>query len=121
MIFPEGGGREAHRQEEIKQYYKYFLWSLVFTIPVFLTSTVFIDFKVGVIYPCSVHYWPFYTGSYKALGHGSANTDVLIALGTNAAYFYSVYSVLRAATSPNFKATDFFETSAMFISKILLG
>ncbi|KAF5957493.1 hypothetical protein HYC85_004718 [Camellia sinensis] len=40
MIFPEGGGREAHRQEEIKQYYKYFLWSFVFTIPVFLTSTV---------------------------------------------------------------------------------
>jgi Cu+-exporting ATPase len=47
--------------------------------------------------------------------------DVLIALGTNAAYFYSVYSVLRAATSKVFEGTDFFETSAMLISFILLG
>ncbi|KAK3227031.1 hypothetical protein Dsin_006893 [Dipteronia sinensis] len=63
----------------------------------------------------------FYTGSYKALRHGSANMDVLIALGTNAAYFYSVYSVLRAATSSDFMGTDFFETSSMLISFILLG
>ncbi|PKH47928.1 hypothetical protein CRG98_050397 [Punica granatum] len=63
----------------------------------------------------------FYMGAYKALRHGSANMDVLIALGTNAAYFYSVYSVLRAATSPNFEGTDFFETSSMLISFILLG
>ncbi|GMQ05390.1 hypothetical protein CsSME_00050438 [Camellia sinensis var. sinensis] len=143
MIFPEGGGREAHRQEEIKQYYKYFLWSLVFTIPVFLTSMVFmyipglkhgLDTKVvNMLTVGEILRWVlsspvqfiigqrFYTGSYKALRHGSANMDVLIALGTNAAYFYSVYSVLRAATSPNFKATDFFETSAMLISFILLG
>ncbi|KAL7189424.1 hypothetical protein ACSBR1_039130 [Camellia fascicularis] len=143
MIFPEGGGREAHRQEEIKQYYKYFLWSLVFTIPVFLTSTVFmyipglkhgLDTKVvNMLIVGEILRWvlstpvqfiigrQFYTGSYKALRHGSANMDVLIALGTNAAYFYLVYSVLRAATSPNFKATDFFETSVILISKILLG
>ncbi|KAJ0105451.1 hypothetical protein Patl1_17755 [Pistacia atlantica] len=63
----------------------------------------------------------FYTGSYKALRHGSPNMDVLIALGTNAAYFYSVYTVLRAATSPDFEGTDFFETSSMLISFILLG
>jgi Cu+-exporting ATPase len=63
----------------------------------------------------------FYSGAYKALRHGSPNMDVLIALGTNAAYFYSVYSVLRAATSHGFKGTDFFETSAMLISFILLG
>ncbi|GFS29563.1 heavy metal atpase 5 [Actinidia rufa] len=143
MIFPEGGGRESHRKEEIKQYYRSFLWSLVFTIPVFLTSMVFMyipglkhgmDTKVvNMLTTGEIIRWVlstpvqfiigrrFYTGSYKALRHGSANMDVLIALGTNAAYFYSVYSVLRAATSPDFKATDFFETSAMLISFILLG
>jgi len=47
--------------------------------------------------------------------------DVLIAMGTNAAYFYSVYTVVRAATSPEFTGTDFFETSAMLISFIILG
>ncbi|KAH1106236.1 hypothetical protein J1N35_010004 [Gossypium stocksii] len=47
--------------------------------------------------------------------------DVLIALGTNAAYFYSVYTVIRAASSPDFECTNFFETSAMLISFMLLG
>ncbi|KAJ1416108.1 P-type ATPase [Sesbania bispinosa] len=143
-LFPEEGGRrDAHRREEIKQYYRSFLWSLVFTVPVFLTSMVLmyvpgvkdvLDAKVvnmltvgeiaRWVLATPVQFilgWRFYSGSYKALRHGSANMDVLIALGTNAAYFYSVYSVLRAATSPHFEGTDFFETSAMLISFILLG
>ncbi|KAL0312615.1 UNVERIFIED_CONTAM: putative copper-transporting ATPase HMA5 [Sesamum radiatum] len=142
-IFPEGGSRGAHREEEIKQYYKSFLWSLVFTIPVFLMSMIFmyipgikhgLDTKiVNMLTIGEIMRWilstpvqfiigrRFYIGAYKALRHGSANMDVLIALGTNAAYFYSVYSVLRAATSPSFESTDFFETSSMLISFILLG
>ncbi|XXG45303.1 hypothetical protein AAC387_Pa02g0419 [Persea americana] len=142
-IFPDGGGREPHRQEEIRRYYKSFLWSLVFTIPVFLTSMVFmyipglkhgLDTKViNMLTIGELLRWVlstpvqfiigrrFYTGSYKALRHGSPNMDVLIALGTNAAYFYSVYSVLRAATSHDFESMDFFETSSMLISFILLG
>ncbi|KAK0588337.1 hypothetical protein LWI29_038330 [Acer saccharum] len=143
-IFPEGGGgRESFKQEEIKQYYRSFMWSLIFTIPVFLTSMVFmyipgikhgLDTKVvNMLTIGELIRWVlstpvqfiigrrFYTGSYKALRHGSANMDVLIALGTNAAYFYSVYSVLRAATSSDFMGTDFFETSSMLVSFILLG
>ncbi|GAB2273938.1 Probable copper-transporting ATPase hma5 [Dionaea muscipula] len=142
-LYPDGGGREFRRKEEIEQYYRSFLWSLVFTIPVFLTSMVFmytpgirhgLDAKViNMLTIGEVLRWAlstpvqfiigrrFYTGSYKALRHGSANMDVLITLGTNAAYFYSVYSLFRAATSQNFKGSDFFETSSMLISFILLG
>lgn len=144
-IFPEGdgGGRDARKQEEINQYRRSFLWSLIFTIPVFLLSMVFmyipgikhgLDWKiVNMMSIGELFRWAlatpvqfiigqrFYTGANKALRHGSANMDVLIVLGTNAAYFYSVYSVLRAATSPNFKGVDFFETSSMLISFILLG
>ncbi|XP_040990210.1 probable copper-transporting ATPase HMA5 [Juglans microcarpa x Juglans regia] len=142
-VYPKGGGKEARRQEEIKQYYRFFLWSLVFTIPVFLTSMVLmyipgfrqvLDTKViNMLTVGMVVRWElstpvqfiigrrFYFGSYKALRHGSANMDVLIVLGTNAAYFYSVYSLLRAAYSKDFKGTDFFETSTMLISFILLG
>lgn len=47
--------------------------------------------------------------------------DVLVALGTNAAYFYSVYIVIKALTSESFEGQDFFETSSMLISFILLG
>ncbi|CAN4127395.1 unnamed protein product [Withania somnifera] len=128
-IFPEGGGKQSHRQEEIESCRRSFLWSSVFTIPVFLTSMVFmyipglkdgLDIKVvNMLSIGEILRWVlstpvqfiigrrFYSGSYKALRHGSANMDVLIALGTNAAYFYSVYSVLRATTSPSFKSTDF--------------
>lgn len=142
-IFPEEQGREAYKREEIKQYYRLFLWSLIFTIPVFLSSMVFtyipgikdgLDTKIiNMMSVGELLRWVlstpvqfiigrrFYTGSYKALRQGSANMDVLIALGTNAAYFYSVYMVLRSATSSDFMATDFFETSSMLISFILLG
>jgi len=143
-IFPgEGGRRDAHRKKEIKSYYRSFLWSLVFTVPVFLTSMVFmyipgikhlLDSKIVKMLTIGevirwvlatpvqfIFGWRFYIGAYKSLRRGSANMDVLIALGTNAAYFYSVYSVLRAATSKIFEGTDFFETSAMLISFILLG
>ncbi|KAG8374926.1 hypothetical protein BUALT_Bualt10G0046400 [Buddleja alternifolia] len=143
MILFEKERRGAHRDEEIRRYYKSFLWSLVFTIPVFLMSMVLmyipgiknrLDTKlVNMLTFGELLRWilstpvqfiigrRFYVGAYKALSHGSANMDVLIALGTNAAYFYSVYSVLRAATSPSFESTDFFETSSMLISFILLG
>lgn len=60
-------------------------------------------------------------GSYHALRRKSANMDVLVALGTNAAYFYSVYVVIKALTSETFDGQEFFETSAMLISFILLG
>ncbi|KAL4592887.1 hypothetical protein LXL04_005894 [Taraxacum kok-saghyz] len=142
-IFPKGNGRDCHKQQEINQYYTSFKWSLVFTVPVFLTSMVFMYIPglknildINIINMMNIGHllkWilstpvqffigrRFYTGSYKSLRNGSANMDVLIALGTNAAYFYSVYSILRAATSPHFEATDFFETSAMLISFILLG
>ncbi|KAF8702415.1 hypothetical protein HU200_032791 [Digitaria exilis] len=142
-IYPEAEGREHHRYEEIMRYKQSFLWSLVFTIPVFLTSMVFMyipGLKDGLekkvvnmmnigellrwILSTPVQFIigrKFYTGAYKAMCHGSPNMDVLIALGTNTAYFYSVYSVLRAATSEKYMSTDFFETSSMLISFILLG
>lgn len=60
-------------------------------------------------------------GSYHALRRKSANMDVLVALGTNAAYFYSVYVAIKAFTSETFEGQEFFETSAMLISFILLG
>lgn len=63
----------------------------------------------------------FYVGSYHALRRRSANMDVLVAMGTNAAYFYSVYVVIKTLTSETFHGQEFFETSAMLISFILLG
>ena len=52
----------------------------------------------------------FHRGAIKALRHGNANMDVLVALGTNAAYVYSVLSMMTAAVTEG-EAHDFFETA----------
>ncbi|MGO1470129.1 MAG: copper-translocating P-type ATPase [Tissierella sp.] len=57
----------------------------------------------------------FYNGAYKALRGGGANMDVLIAMGTSAAYFYSVYNLFAGVHE------YYFEASATIITLILLG
>ncbi|KIL42487.1 ATPase P [Gordoniibacillus kamchatkensis] len=66
----------------------------------------------------------FYAGAYKALRNKSANMDVLVALGTSAAYFYSLYLTIQwaAATDAHRHAPDmYYETSAILITLIILG
>lgn len=57
----------------------------------------------------------FYKGAYKSLRGGGANMDVLIAMGTSAAYFFSIYNL--AIGVPEY----YFEASAVIITLILLG
>ncbi|WP_417665606.1 heavy metal translocating P-type ATPase [Pseudidiomarina sp.] len=64
--------------------------------------------------------WQFYRGSYTALRGGAANMDVLVALGTSAAYFYSVYLALTGGAEIAHQGL-YFETSAVLITLILLG
>ena len=63
----------------------------------------------------------FYKQSYYALRSGSANMDVLVALGTSAAYFFSLYNVLFEEVDPGMMKSLYFETSAIIITLILLG
>ncbi|OHA14322.1 MAG: copper-translocating P-type ATPase [Candidatus Sungbacteria bacterium RIFCSPLOWO2_12_FULL_41_11] len=60
--------------------------------------------------------WPFYRNSFTSIRVGSANMDVLVALGTSAAYFYSAVGFL-------FFNIDhpFWESSAALLFFILLG
>uniref|UniRef100_A0ACD5YPV1 Uncharacterized protein n=1 Tax=Avena sativa TaxID=4498 RepID=A0ACD5YPV1_AVESA len=135
--------REAERHHEIMSYRNQFLWSCLFSVPVFLFAMVlpmlppFGDWLFYKIYNnmtlgmllrwllCSpvqfIIGWRFYIGAYHALKRGYSNMDVLVALGTNAAYFYSVYIILKALTSNSFEGQDLFETSSMLVSFILLG
>lgn len=62
----------------------------------------------------------FYVGAYKALRNGSANMDVLVVLGTSAAYFYSIYQMIVHSGSQHAPHL-YFETSAVLITLILLG
>ncbi len=62
----------------------------------------------------------FYIGAYKALRNGSANMDVLVVLGTSAAYFYSIYQMI-VASGGHHGPHLYFETSAVLITLIILG
>jgi len=59
--------------------------------------------------------WQFYRGAYIALRNRSANMDVLVALGTSAAYFFSLANLRQPGMHL------YFETSAVLITLILLG
>lgn len=62
----------------------------------------------------------FYVGAYKALRNRSANMDVLVALGTSAAFFYSLYLTILSVSSHG-KVELYYETSSILITLILLG
>ncbi|WP_132980355.1 heavy metal translocating P-type ATPase [Pigmentiphaga sp. D-2] len=69
-----------------------------------------------------VQFWlgaRFYRGAWKALRARTGNMDLLVALGTSAAYGLSVYQLLRHGTHG---ATHlYFEASAVVITLVLLG
>ena len=77
-----------------------------------LTLATIVQFGIG---------WQFYTGAYKSLRSGSANMDVLVALGTSAAYFYSLFETIKWIVEPQVTPHLYFETSAVLITLILLG
>ena len=67
-----------------------------------------------------VQFWSgrrFYFGAWGSLKGGSANMDVLVALGTSVAYLFSLYSWVAGAANGHL----YFEASASIISLVLLG
>ncbi len=71
-----------------------------------LALTIPVQFVIG---------WQFYRGGYKALRAGSANMDVLIAMGTSAAFLYSVASTFFI------EGPLYYDTAAVIITLIILG
>ncbi|UEX90710.1 heavy metal translocating P-type ATPase [Staphylococcus ratti] len=65
----------------------------------------------------------FYVGAWRALKNKSANMDVLVAMGTSAAYFYSIYLMIVHLGHEGHEGHIplYFETSAVLITFILLG
>lgn len=65
--------------------------------------------------------WQFYVGAYKNIRNGGANMDVLVVLGTSAAYFYSIYQMVKWLIGTTTTPHLYFETSAVLITLILFG
>ncbi|GAB4287318.1 MAG: copper-exporting P-type ATPase CopA [Coriobacteriia bacterium] len=62
--------------------------------------------------------WQFYRGAWHAIKRRAGNMDTLIAVGTSAAYFYSLAATFVPAFS---EEPVFYETSALLITFVLLG
>ena len=63
--------------------------------------------------------WRFYRAGWKAVRAGTGNMDLLVALGTSAAWGLSVYLMLTA--HPGHMPHLYFEGSAVLITFVLLG
>ena len=64
--------------------------------------------------------WRFYRGAWGALGHGQANMNTLVTVGTSAAYLYSAFATLAPGLFGG-RADVYFETSALIVTLVLLG
>ena len=73
-----------------------------------LVPAVIVQFVVG---------WQYYVGAYKSIRAGGANMDVLVALGSSVAFFFSVGVTFGLILSPHV----YFETGAAIITLIMLG
>ena len=70
--------------------------------------------------------WPFFERGFRSLATGHLNMFTLIAIGTGAAYLYSVVAVLFPAVIPHQFRHDggvpvYFEAAAVIITLVLLG
>ncbi|KAF9519499.1 hypothetical protein BS47DRAFT_1481974 [Hydnum rufescens UP504] len=73
-----------------------------------------------------VQFWlgaRFYRAAYNSVRHGSATMDVLVVVGTTAAFAYSSINMLLAPfnSNPDYRPTTFFDTSTMLITFVSLG
>lgn len=134
----DDGDRDGARSEAIRRYRRRFIVSALLSAPLLWTMAAHFSWLSGVWTPeLLMNPWmqlalatpvqfiigmPFYTGAWKALKNRAANMDVLVALGTSAAYFYSLYLTLQwLGTDAHHMPDMYYETSAVLITLIVLG
>ena len=84
------------------------------------------NFWLQAVLTAPVQFWcgkSFYVNSWKALKRHAATMDTLIALGTSAAYFYSLFVTLFPGflSDQGLSQSVYYETAAVVITLILLG
>lgn len=114
------------KEKEYASIKRKFILSAILTLPLF--SIMFfhmagihvfwnkpeIQFALATIVQFYVGY-TFYVGAYKSIKSKAMNMDVLVVMGTSAAYFYSIYNWYIGHDH------FYFESSAMIITLVLLG
>ena len=130
-----GAGEDAEakaREREISEQRRLLITGLTFTIPLFLFSMAmdlgilpmaWIESKWAMVLmftlatPVQFYVgWQYYVGAAKSLRNGSANMDVLVAMGSSVAYIFSIFIMLGFLPGH-----VYFETAAVIITLIRLG
>ncbi|TDL77155.1 cadmium-translocating P-type ATPase [Rhodococcus qingshengii] len=126
-----------HRQKEISKQTGKFIFSAILSLPLLWAMVGHFSFTSFIWVPeAFMNPWvqlalatpvqfiigsQFYIGAYKALKNKSANMDVLVALGTSAAYFYSLYLSIMSLMEEAHGVELYYETSSILITLIILG
>ncbi|RMJ22599.1 P-type ATPase [Aspergillus sp. HF37] len=132
------------KTKEVQDWKRAFLFATSFAVPVFVINMLLpmyipvLDFGNLELLPglylgdvaCLILTIPvqfgigkrFYITSFKSLKHRSPTMDVLVMLGTSAAFFYSVFTMVVAMVhTPHKRPSTVFDTSTMLITFITLG
>ncbi|KAF8500520.1 copper P-type ATPase CtaA [Gautieria morchelliformis] len=137
--------RSLTRTKEIHEWRSRFRLSLAFAVPVLFVSMIaprisflapllnhrlargiYTGDVLTLLLTLPVQTWlarRFYRNAYKSLRHGTATMDVLVVLGTTAAFVYSVLAMVCAIGNPNpdYRPAVFFDTSTMLVTFVSLG
>jgi len=142
----ETGGKEdvadrekAAREAEYKKLQKKFITGVILVIPIFVLAywkmlglsylynlSREFNFYLQLLFQTPVQFWvgrQFYSGAWKTLKHRSADMNTLIAVGTSAAYLYSVLATFfpDLFAAEGLMAEVYFDTAGAIIVLILLG
>ena len=141
VVEPDAGqledAEQAAREAEIRDQTRKLWIGIIFSLPLFLLS-MSRDFgwlgewshapwvnwlMMALALPVQFYVgWDYYVGGWKALRNGTANMDVLVAMGSSAAFFYSVPVTIALTLGSTALGTHvYFETAAVIITLIKLG
>jgi len=135
-VVPMEGGAEDEetraRQKEADHQRRLLIIGIALTLPIFLLSMArdfgllphsiavspWLNYLLLILATPVQFYvgWQYYVGAFKALRNGSANMDVLIALGSTVAYVYSIPIVIGILPGH-----PYLETSAVIITLVRMG
>jgi Cu+-exporting ATPase len=130
--FDEEDAEQKARDVEIKDQTRKFAVGVLFALPLFVFSmgrdfgligqwshAPWVNWLFWALATPVQFYtgWDYYKGGFKSLRNKSANMDVLVAMGSSVAYFYSLAVMLLPALGGHV----YFETSAVIITLIKLG
>ncbi len=124
---------KERREKEVKRLRYELIISAILTSPLFF-AMISMVFKWNILLLHNEYFqlivatpvqfiigFRFYKNAFYALRSKSANMDVLVSMGTSAAYFYSLYNAFFKPMDGTMNKELYFEASAVIITLILLG